>query len=348
MIKLDDFLKPQIEQIARGLKGKCITIYGGNNLGKTKQTTKLPKPYVLACENGGVYNVPKKDISEWKDFSQAVDFLSSERTKKIIRENYETIIVDGIESLANMLNIYVCDTYLKGAPDLGAKDNKDKDLQGVNGYKIYEKLIGQKITDLVLSGFTVVFIGHEEEKKEFISLKGEKRLIAPIVNNCDIVVYLKSSGVDENYRPLNSTAYLFQTKDYFARCRYAEANNGFEFTIENLDAEIALAIEKEEANGGFKALSYEDSEKIRETKKIKANFENTLDKIYSHLELFEEKSTGTNDLISKAVTMYEGIIGVGKKISECTETQLEALDTILFKLTNLAEENNISLEDLAE
>lgn len=348
MIKLDDFLKPQIEQIARGLKGKCITIYGGNNLGKTKQTTKLPKPYVLACENGGVYNVPKKDISEWKDFSQAVDFLSSERTKKIIRESYETIIVDGIESLANMLNIYVCDTYLKGAPDLGAKDNKDKDLQGVNGYKIYEKLIGQKITDLVLSGFTVVFIGHEEEKKEFISLKGEKRLIAPIVNNCDIVVYLKSSGVDENYRPLNSTAYLFQTKDYFARCRYAEANNGFEFTIENLDAEIALAIEKEEANGGFKALSYEDSEKIRETKKIKANFENTLDKIYSHLELFEEKSTGTNDLISKAVTMYEGIIGVGKKISECTETQLEALDTILFKLTNLAEENNISLEDLAE
>ena len=348
MIKLDDFLKPQIEQIARGLKGKCITIYGGNNLGKTKQTTKLPKPYVLACENGGVYNVPKKDISEWKDFSQAVDFLSSERTKKIIRESYETIIVDGIESLANMLNIYVCDTYLKGAPDLGAKDNKDKDLQGVNGYKIYEKLIGQKITDLVLSGFTVVFIGHEEEKKEFISLKGEKRLIAPIVNNCDIVVYLKSSGVDENYRPLNSTAYLFQTKDYFARCRYAEANNGFEFTIENLDAEIALAIEKEEANGGFKALSYEDSEKIRETKKIKANFENTLDKIYSHLELFEEKSTGTNDLISKAVTMYEGIIGVGKKISECTETQLEALNTILFKLTNLAEENNISLEDLAE
>lgn len=348
MIKLDDFLKPQIEQIARGLKGKCITIYGGNNLGKTKQTTKLPKPYVLACENGGVYNVPKKDISEWKDFSQAVDFLSSERTKKIIRENYETIIVDGIESLANMLNIYVCDTYLKGAADLGAKDNKDKDLQGVNGYKIYEKLIGQKITDLVLSGFTVVFIGHEEEKKEFISLKGEKRLIAPIVNNCDIVVYLKSSGVDENNRPLNSTAYLFQTKDYFARCRYAEANNGFEFTIENLDAEIALAIEKEEANGGFKALSYEESEKIRETKKIKANFENTLDKIYSHLELFEEKSTGTNDLISKAVTMYEGIIGVGKKISECTETQLEALDTILFKLTNLAEENNISIEDLAE
>lgn len=348
MIKLDDFLKPQIEQIARGLKGKCITIYGGNNLGKTKQTTKLPKPYVLACENGGVYNVPKKDISEWKDFSQAVDFLSSERTKKIIRESYETIIVDGIESLANMLNIYVCDTYLKGAPDLGAKDNKDKDLQGVNGYKIYEKLIGQKITDLVLSGFTVVFIGHEEEKKEFISLKGEKRLIAPIVNNCDIVVYLKSSGVDENYRPLNSTAYLFQTKDYFARCRYAEANNGFEFTIENLDAEIALAIEKEEANGGFKALSYEDSEKIRETKKIKANFENTLDKIYSHLELFEEKSTGTNDLISKAVTMYEGIIGVGKKISECTETQLEALDTILFKLTNLAEENNISIDTATE
>jgi hypothetical protein len=42
--------------------------------------------------------------------------------------------------------------------------------------------------------------------------------------------------------------------------------------------------------------------------------------------------------------MYEGILGTGKKISECTETQIEALDTILFKLTNLAEENNISIE----
>ena len=38
--------------IANGLEGKVILIYGGNNLGKSAQATRFPKPFVIACEMG--------------------------------------------------------------------------------------------------------------------------------------------------------------------------------------------------------------------------------------------------------------------------------------------------------
>ena len=44
-----DIFKPQVSVIADGLAGKVILIYGSNNLGKSLQATKFPKPFVIAC-----------------------------------------------------------------------------------------------------------------------------------------------------------------------------------------------------------------------------------------------------------------------------------------------------------
>jgi hypothetical protein len=42
-----DIFSPQISVVAHGLEGKVITVYGSNNLGKTKQSTRMKKPLYL-------------------------------------------------------------------------------------------------------------------------------------------------------------------------------------------------------------------------------------------------------------------------------------------------------------
>jgi hypothetical protein len=42
-----DIFNPQISTVAKGLEGKVITIVGSNSLGKTKQATRMEKPFYL-------------------------------------------------------------------------------------------------------------------------------------------------------------------------------------------------------------------------------------------------------------------------------------------------------------
>ena len=47
-----DIFAPQYSTVAKGLEGKVILVYGGNNLGKTKQATRMKKPFYLPFEAG--------------------------------------------------------------------------------------------------------------------------------------------------------------------------------------------------------------------------------------------------------------------------------------------------------
>lgn len=42
-----DIFNPAISSVSKGLEGKVITITGSNNLGKTKQATRMEKPFYL-------------------------------------------------------------------------------------------------------------------------------------------------------------------------------------------------------------------------------------------------------------------------------------------------------------
>lgn len=42
-----DIFNPQISTIAEGLEGKMILVYGNNSTGKTKQGTRMEKPFYL-------------------------------------------------------------------------------------------------------------------------------------------------------------------------------------------------------------------------------------------------------------------------------------------------------------
>ena len=65
-----DIFNPQISTVAQGLEGKVILVYGGNNLGKTKQATRMKNPFYLPFEAGlnAIAGIPSTTASSHSSF----------------------------------------------------------------------------------------------------------------------------------------------------------------------------------------------------------------------------------------------------------------------------------------
>ena len=90
MAKIDIFA-PQDTSMVKGLEGQKILLYGGNDTGKTYQSTRLLKPMLIMAEAGGNARAVKKfPINEWNDFTQIVDQLV--KTYDKAKESFQTLI----------------------------------------------------------------------------------------------------------------------------------------------------------------------------------------------------------------------------------------------------------------
>ena len=114
-----DIFNPQVSTVAKGLEGKVILVYGGNNLGKTKQATHMKKPFYLPFEAGlnAIPGVPYCPITKWSDFIKINKQLTDPATVEKAREMYSTIIFDEIEAAANYCQEFICQKYK--APSIG-------------------------------------------------------------------------------------------------------------------------------------------------------------------------------------------------------------------------------------
>lgn len=327
-----DIFNPQVSVVAHGLEGKTIMIYGTNNTGKTFQSVRAKKPYVFACESGlgAQNNVRHNVITNWREFKKAVDQFTNKKTVDKAKELYSTIIIDEVYASSLFCQKFVCDTYGNGCISLGANTNTK-----VNLYQIYERVYWEQINLLVGAGYTVIFIAHEQEKDGYIMPKGDKRCISPIIDNCDIVAYLRPNGVDEKGNVIKSSAYFAQTEQFFARSRYDYMVTWIdEFTIENLEKAIADGIAKQAEVEGVETVSYEEKKAMEETKKL--SYEDLMDE----LQVYGGKLMGAGQeaLVTEIV---ENTLGVGKKVTECTKKQVESIAIILDDLKSACEDLGI-------
>jgi hypothetical protein len=325
-----DIFNPQISVVAKGLEGKTIMIYGGNNLGKTKQSTRMKKPFYLPFEKGvnAISGVPFVPINSWADFKKVNKQLTSVATVDKAKEMYNTIIFDEVEASAKY-----CQKYINGV--YGVSRLKDGN-EGFGLWKEYETEYWTEINQLVGAGYTVVFIAHETESKDgAIFPKGDKRAVAPIIDNCDIVVYLHSNGVDEDGKVINSSGYLAQTDKYFARSKFDYIDTKIDnFTAENLENAIIQAIERQEKAEGVKAVSFQEQKIIYESEKI------DFDVLMADIGKVGEKFINSNKT-NELVDIVEKHLGKGKKVSECTKLQVEVVSIILNDLVDKAKELNL-------
>lgn len=320
-----DIFNPQVSVVAKGLEGKVITIYGSNNLGKTKQSTRMKKPLYLPFEKGlnAIAGVQFMPINSWADFKKVNKQLTKNAEKA--KEMYQTIIVDEVDAFAKYATRYVCEQY-----DVERiKDGND----GFGLWKEYETEVWEEINKLIGVGFTVIFIAHAaEDKKGKVYPKGDKRVLAPVIDNSDIVLYLSSNGVDEDRKVIKSSAWLAETEEHFARSRFDYIDTYLpEFTAENLEKAIIEAVERQEQAEGIVAVTYEEQKQNNASEEL--DFNSLMDQIKEiGMKLNEEgRLEEVNEITEKH-------LGKGVKVTECGRKQVGVMSVILDDLKDLLAE----------
>lgn len=325
-----DIFKPQVSKISKGLTGKVMLWYGPNSVGKTYNAVRMDKPLILACENGlnAQANVKHFVVPNWRTFTEIVTGLTSEKNVKKAREEYHTIIIDEVYASALFCQKFVCDTYGEGCISLGANPDSR-----VNLYQVYERLYWEQINKLANSGYTVVFIGHAvaDQKTGFITPKGDKRMLNPIMDNSDFVLYLDPMGVDSDGKVIKSTAYTATTSRFFARSRFDSMVTSIpEFTVEKLEKAINDAIESEGLNAGVETVTFEEK-KIEDNKYVEdLDYDTLMAEINNICTALVNENR-----VAEIQSIADDVLGVGKRISECTPKQTEALADILDRLKEL-------------
>lgn len=326
-----DIFSPQISTVAQGLEGKVILVYGGNNLGKTKQATRMKKPFYLPFEAGlnAIPGVPYVPITQWSDFVKINKQLTDPATVNQAKELYSTIIFDSVEPAARYCQEYICKLY--GVRSIGEANN------GFGAWSEYANEFWKQINKLTKAGYCVYFIAHAQVDKDgFITPASDRRSMAPIIDATDVTVYVESNGVDENGKIIKSSGYLAETDRFFARSRfdYLPTTKLEEFTAENLEAVITEAIKRQEQAEGIKAVTFEEQKATREVKR--KSYEELMDEMQ---ELGEKMAdTGHLDDLQQIVADN---LGIGKKASDLRKGQEQQIETIIYDIQSFLANNKI-------
>lgn len=325
-----NFDELQEENFTSGMEGKKLLIYGGNSLGKSYQTTRLDRPFLIMTESGGsALKCPKTGCNKWSKFTDIVDDITNERNFEKRWEQIRTVIIDTAENLVDLAERATCSDF--GVRDLSEIEGRK------NGYKIARTNFQIQINRLTSRGYCVIFIAHEErvtledeitgEEYTFVQPKGssnEKSSMRMLRDLCDFCIYVRSNGIDpETFDVIPSTAICHQTKNVFARSRFAMQTFIDPFTAEGLNEAVEKAVEKsaEEQNAQIEAYKHRNDDYTKE----------------DYIELIKPYVVKLSPIVGNEVQrIVESEIGEGRKITSVTDEEIVALENIYNNLVTKA------------
>lgn len=322
---------PEISVVQKGVEGKTILLYSNfNKVGKTFVACHLPKPLYLRCEQGinGISGVPYMALQSWADYKKVIKQLTNPKTLDQVRQTYSTIIVDTVDVIISWCNKYTCDRF---------SVERINDANG--GYGAWAELkqeFEEQLNKLTNSGLCVVFISHAQEvdmvdtdgktkykRYEPIGGKRDGQLVADLV---DIIGYVSSNGYDSEGNAILSSCYFADGKYFKAGSRFRYMPRVLkEFTAENLQEAIKVAVEKEEQESGL-------------TGKTKLEQLDMEVKKPTYTEILGEIKNlvmSNKDKVKDIQKIVEKYLGEGVKISQATESQMEQLEMILSDIQDL-------------
>jgi len=344
------------EYIAKAsLQGTSTFLYGLRKIGKTTLASKFPKSFIVGFEMGwgGLNKVKARPVKDWnhfrKDFvkplvQQAKDF----QTGKIKQKVYETIIIDTADIAYNYCTDFI--NAQEGVTHLDYTENK-------RGYKMVKNEFAKQMFLLMSSGYTLVFISHADTKQ-----------VTNLINESGTIRKVKE---DKTVPTLDKNAYaiLSGAVDTIAYCGNMEMENGdikrvvffrdngsfeaggrwSEFLPEYVDlnykafeSAIVKAIEAKAKVDGV------DPHGNHENRNLYQQAEESI--VYDFEAIMAEISIIGNYLHSVnklplLTKISDESLGVGKKVSACTEIQVEVVHSILCEIKEKMEEADIVIPE---
>ena len=314
----------------KGLTSKKILLYSVNDTGKTKQATKLPKPFLIMTEAGGsAVNCPKEPCDDWRHFKEIVDDLTNSKNLVKRQEQIQTVIIDTAENLVNQSERAVCNQF--GVRDLSEITGRQ------NGYKIARTDFEMQINRLTSKGYCVLFISHEErieledevtgETYNFVQPKGtsnEKSSMRMLRDLCDFCIYLRPNDISKDtFETIPSTAICRRTKNVFARSRFDIQTFIDPFTAEGLVKAVEEAVEKSAKEEGAEIGDYIEKKKSY-----------TKEDYFEIIKPYVERLYEVCD--DEVINIIEAQLGEGRKVTDATDDELVALDNIYNNLVTKA------------
>ena len=316
-------IKPH--QVSRDLRGYSVLFYGSPKTGKTTIASKFPDSLLLAFEKGfnalpGVMAAP---INSWGEFKKTLIDLNDKEVKKM----YSTIIID----TADIAYAY-CEKYISSNNQV----NNVKDIPYGAAYKMCENEFDECIREILKMDYGLVIISHSQEKT-FINKDGvehvkivptlDKRASKICTRTCDIIGF--STPVDTEQGTVTKL-FLRDTPRYTAGSRFKYMPDVIDFTYDNLVKALSDAIEKEAQENGGKLVTENRIEQIHAEEE------------FDFTQLMEDFNSLTSQLVEKdpsnaikITAVIDKILGVGKKVMDCTPGQAEQINIINYNLTQL-------------
>ena len=285
-----------------------------------------------------------KDKEEAKEFKEKIERLQN----KLDSSNYaqfkamfKTIVIDTVTALDKSAEKYILDE---------AEVTSMGEIAHGALYKKWENEVFHTLDKFFkLGDFTYLILAHDDFKKsgedEDGELtyqaypKGDKRIIKPIINLCDVVAYLKSNGLDENHKVIPSSAILGEYNLCFARSKWDNMDLYIEeFSAKNLEEVINKAINEQEKSG-VKVGTHREQQQSQiekltiDWKEVQDKIIALAQKIYAH---DDEDLEGVN--MTKYNEIVKGFLGQDGKVSEATAKQIGSLQNILSRTEDLMEE----------
>lgn len=329
-----DIFNPETSNVVKGIEGKLICIYGTNGTGKTSNMVQAPKPFVIAFENGlgAISGVPNIKIKRWTDFQKIVKQFTDPATIDEAKKHYSTIIIDTIDGIENLADPYVAGCY-------GATRVREGN-EGYGLWKEYSAEIQKQINLLCNSGYTIVFLAHEGdrefpdpqgEKYTMIYPRGDKRVVNPILDLCDIVAYAQLRPDTPEGEPVPSTLYLRGNSAFLAKSRFKYMVRSIpEWSYKKLEKAIIDAVTTEEKSSGLKADKLEDvlaKQKAEEVAEAKAMI--PIDTLIQRVGLMLSQMNKAKGNINDYTDLLLEKLGTKDfKCNQATEAQREQVETI--------------------
>lgn len=309
-------------RITRNLKGKLVLLYGNAKIGKTTLISKFDNILILAFECGynALNNVYVQPIKTWEDFLSAIRQLKT----KAIKEKFEMIGVDTVDSAYDLCVKYICDKY--DVEKLG-------DLAYGQGYEYVKNEFSKAFRDLAFEGYGLAFVSHSGEKtfkdengKEYIQISPSlpNRPYNIINKLVDIIGYIREVEEDNNgVKSSKRYLYLRGNRSFLAGSRYKYIKPRVELSYKQLVNAIYEAIDEEIKNSGGEASTEENSF-------YQKTFEDYMEE--SKQLWVEATENGRIDEIKK---ILQDVFGKPTKFSEITPSEIDSLKKVVETIRNL-------------